>query len=1149
MSDRFARIYALLLVCLPALPAASRDLTFDQRVQAERAIEQVRWNHRIWPKENLTPKPALDTVLTDLELRRRVDDYLAKSNALEVWWHRPVTAHQLQEEVNRMSRQTRDPAVLREIYAALGDDAFVIAETLARPTLVDRLIRSWYGSDERFHQAERWKAERAIARMRSASDLKSVGGLYSEEEFVLGSPESPAQNARNPMAHLSAAEWRDWTDEISAQFGVTWESIPLGRPGGLQEDNEEFWVTVLLSSGLNRARVATLSWSKTSFDAWWIATRKTTDRRLTLQSTSYDLPQTIAEPCSDDTWEARYYPPQWRYSHTAVWTGTEMIVWGGLAGPRINTGGRYNPATDSWMPTSMGPGVPSVRNGHTAVWTGTEMIIWGGINGATSPRFNTGGRYNPVLDTWTSTSTGANVPSARYAHTAVWTGSEMIIWGGAQATNTGGRYTPSTDTWLPTSVGANLPLAMSNHTAVWTGNEMIVWAGNVNGSPGDNGGRYDPASDVWKPMASNALIGSTSGHTAVWTGTEMIIWGGFSSNSGGRYDPVTDHWVSTSTGANVPAERTAHTAVWTGTEMIVWGGRSPFDVALNTGGRYNPSTDSWVPTSIGANVPLPRSSHTAVWTGTEMVVWGANGIVTKSGGRYDPSTDSWIPTNAGAGLPAERTSPSSVWTGSELIVWGGYLPGATNTGGRYDLASDNWTPTGLGPNLPAPRRGHSAIWTGTEMVVWGGVSGTNPLNTGGRYNPATNSWSSNSMATGAPAARWLHEAVWTGSEMIVWGGDDASTVAFNSGGRFDPSTGQWSPTSTGANVPPPRSNSSAVWTGSEMIIWGGSDADASVYTNTGGRYSPATDTWIPISTGVNAPSSRGYHVAVWTGQEMIVWGGYGSGYLNTGGRYVPVTDSWTSTSTGAGVPSGRTTGIVAWTGTQMLLYGGYNGAVSVGAGARFDPATDSWTPMSSGLDSPPPRNLGTSAWTGQKFVLWGGQPLDANLHFYCARCSTAIDTDNDGVGDACDNCVDVANASQNNADGDAAGDACDCAPNDPGSFATPGAMIIHGGRLASTDVQLNWTSLAATAGSATQFDVVRGGLSSLRGTGFPGGSACVASALPTLSYTEPAGACPALPGDGCWYLVRGKNSCGAGSYADSSQVPPHALDGGAGPCP
>lgn len=41
------------------------------------------------------------------------------------------------------------------------------------------------------------------------------------------------------------------------------------------------------------------------------------------------------------------------------------------------------------------------------------------------------------------------------------------------------------------------------------------------------------------------------------------------------------------------------------------------------------------------------------------------------------------------------------------------------------------------------------------------------------------------------------------------------------------------------------------------------------------------------------------------------------------------------------------------------------------------------------------------------------------------------DTDGDGVGDLCDNCVSMSNANQSNIDGDAFGDACDQCPYDP----------------------------------------------------------------------------------------------------------------------
>jgi len=67
-----------------------------------------------------------------------------------------------------------------------------------------------------------------------------------------------------------------------------------------------------------------------------------------------------------------------------------------------------------------------------------------------------------------------------------------------------------------------------------------------------------------------------------------------------------------------------------------------------------------------------------------------------------------------------------------------------------------------------------------------------------------------------------------------------------------------------------------------MIVWGGLGIG---YLNTGGRYNPGTDSWTATST-TNAPSGRAFHTAVWTGSEMIVWGGAdGTSYLNTAGRY------------------------------------------------------------------------------------------------------------------------------------------------------------------------------------------------------------------------------------------------------------------------
>jgi len=362
----------------PVMPSkqTQRTLSFADRVAYQRVIEDVYWRHRIWPKENLKPKPSLDEVMSAAQIEKKVEDYLRDSQALEVYSQKPIAPEQLQAEMERMARDTKQPEVLRELFEALGNDPFVIAECLARPVLTERL----------------------------AADL----------------------SAYDKGQHFALLR----TQAACGKFSIT-------------------------TSG----------------------------------KATYTLPE--IDPCTLDTWTATSTTnaPDARYYHTAVWTGSEMIVWGGGGNISLfNTGGRYNPSTDTWTATST-TNAPDARFGHTAVWTGSEMIVWGGSNGSGS--LNTGGRYNPSTDTWTATST-TNAPDARFFHTAVWTGSEMIVWGGFNGSshfNTGGRYNPSTDTWTATST-TNAPDARYLHTAVWTGSEMIVWGGFGNGSFLNTGGRY-----------------------------------------------------------------------------------------------------------------------------------------------------------------------------------------------------------------------------------------------------------------------------------------------------------------------------------------------------------------------------------------------------------------------------------------------------------------------------------------------------------------------------------------------------------------------------------------------------------------------------------------------------------------------------------
>jgi hypothetical protein len=978
---------ALHLVAVAAGASDNPPLTVDQRIHFQNSIEDVHWRHRIWPSVNQQPKPAREAVVSVETIRMKVENYLRMTNALTVYWQRSITPEQLQSEIDRMIAHSRSPAVLAEIFAAMDNNPHVVAECLARPLLVERLLRSSYSADPQFHGLLKARAKAEIANY-GVDGMTGMSGTYSETVLVRTNGKS-FQNQLGELI-LSDTEWKDWLAASGRLYSTsafpghaTQQRFPIKQLSPLQEDESSFYAIAILEKQESRLRYARVEWRKVSFDEWWSNVRELLPVTIVETPYKYAL-NTPAYECQPDTWTAMQQLEA-RGGQTAVWTGTEMIIWGGSDGNCSNTGWRYNPSTDTWSPTSTGENVPVGRILHTAVWTGTEMIIWGGLDNlyGEHDNLNSGGRYNPVSDTWITTSTGNNIPSGRTDHTAVWTGTEMIIWGGTVdgfLLESGGRYNPATDRWTPTKSDANTPLARSNHTAIWTGNEMIIWGGGMYFTA-NTGGRYSPNTDSWTPTSVDANTpDGRMYNSAVWTGTEMIIWGGSvntggnwnPTNSGGRYNPANNTWTPTSVNPEVPVARFGHTAIWTGSEMIIWGGNDYFGT-FNTGARYNPLTDGWVSTSSAGILPEPRSSHTAVWTGNEMIVWGGwNGnSYVNTGGRYDPLADSWAPTSTGEYVPERRERHTSVWTGSEMIVWGGWNQFVyLNSGGRYDPATDNWIPTNIVPEVPNARMFHSAIWTGSQMIVWGGIT-SDLYNTGGLYDPVTDQWSPTIVNSQTPEPRGFHTAIWTGSEMIIWGGSGYPGY-LNNGGRYNPQTSNWVATDTGPNVPEARSFHTAVWTGSLMLVWGGEGVTGTFF-NTGGRYDPATDSWTTMSTGMNVPEGRYQHAAVWTGNQLLIWGGWNAtSYFNTGGRYDPVTDTWNLTTlTGAPEPRYAHSGV--WTGEDMIIWSGVlNGPILLAkTGGRYNPIADRWIATNE-TDAPSGRLNHTAIWTGTQMIVWGG---------------------------------------------------------------------------------------------------------------------------------------------------------------------------------
>ena len=114
---------------------------------------------------------------------------------------------------------------------------------------------------------------------------------------------------------------------------------------------------------------------------------------------------------------------------------------------------------------------------------------------------------------------------------------------------------------------------------------------------------------------------------------------------------------------------------------------------------------------------------------------------------------------------------------------------------REDLANDTWTATDrTAGQVPTPRQSHGAVWDGPTMtmIVWGGGDDVDTgLSSGARYDPALDAWSAIADASGTLPGRQRHTTVWTGAEMIVWGGLDSDANPLASGGVYDPAGDSW----------------------------------------------------------------------------------------------------------------------------------------------------------------------------------------------------------------------------------------------------------------------------------------------------------------------------------------------------------------------
>ena len=330
----------------------------------------------------------------------------------------------------------------------------------------------------------------------------------------------------------------------------------------------------------------------------------------------------------------------------------------------------------------------------------------------------------------------------------VWTGREMIVWGGqgpgpgplGSVLDDGAAYNPVTHRWR---LIAHAPLvARSGAHEIWTGTEMLVWGGTGHGPGGlvglNDGAVYDPITDRWHRMARSPLpVGG--GQLAAWTGRELLLWGGESPpygpetttiTDGAAYNPLTNRWRHISAAPPGVAGGTGFNpqlAVWTGTDLIV-----PTTTSLpGTGGcapgggcsgpspgvtfvAYNPVSDHWRVLPLPPLYVQAMEGAAAVWERGQLLLVDWNGSVVVG----NPYTDRWHLLSASG--PTFHRQPVLVRAGDEILAQGGGNRDAPALiEAVFDTRTAQWRAL---PSPPLASRVDALELDGDGyLVIWGGV--------------------------------------------------------------------------------------------------------------------------------------------------------------------------------------------------------------------------------------------------------------------------------------------------------------------------------------------------------------------------------------------------------------------------------------------
>lgn len=553
------------------------------------------------------------------------------------------------------------------------------------------------------------------------------------------------------------------------------------------------------------------------------------------------------------------------------------------------------------------------------------------------------------------------------------------------------------------SAWSELPVDTADMAVAWAGGQAYIFGGFADGGSSDRVFVFDPATSKLTELTSLPYGLWDAGVAYDDVKNHIYLFGGHNSDVG-RSDDILRFDVATETIEILPQSlRTAvqgPAAVWIDGAAYIIGG-------LISGGDID-----------DVQKFTPGSPFVSFFTNMPVDVYNARAVVDPSDDvayvfhyddvyKLDPNTFPRASTMS-AIMPVIQYSYGAVWDGSDVLLLGGRDtgPAATTHVYRYNVGSDSFTSVG---SLAEAVWDHGAVWDGSNVILIGGRDDTGRISHITAYDPIADASEELPLPSGVAYA----SAVWTGTDALLLGGvSDRSSTTLNDITRFNPST---STTTVINTMPTELKETSAALDSGTVYLFGGRDdsnsrtaavtpfdattgnvlstttpslpsarygtsatidPDARQVYIVGGRDSGTLDDILVYDIGANTlttvasmPQPRMFTASVWTGDELLIFGGGPYDIL----RYDPVAN--VVQETGVMLPNDEISAI--WDGDNAFIFAGdFLGPIS--KIYKYDPIANELTAMATQL--PSPRKATASVWTGEEALIIGGYDGDDQMN-------------------------------------------------------------------------------------------------------------------------------------------------------------------------